>query len=257
MALESLQDGIFSEKTDVVSYIGSSLYIVQTFTLWLSGPPHSPSSSSPPTSQCTHMHTQWSFGVTCWEIYSLGRTPYPGLDPSSLIKFLEAGNRLEKPTNAACTDEMWAVRRLSTYYNFIIDGPQVHNEFDCRFHSHLSKCILIATLLATACWRSVPSQKLLQFPNICHCTTAFCSRTSSSGALFPPYCSMCLANDACFNRLFFHLSLLLFSLTIVIVLQLLNCTSLLVSGCWQEATILWPGDRHSNHSGGHCWLHGL
>ena len=87
-------------------------YIEQTFTLWLSGPPHS---SSPPTSQCTHMHTQWSFGVTCWEIYSLGRTPYPGLDPSSLIKFLEAGNRLEKPINAACTDEMWAVRRLSTY----------------------------------------------------------------------------------------------------------------------------------------------
>ena len=35
--------------------------------------------------------------------------PYPGVDPFSLVKFLEAGQRLEKPSNTACTDEMWVV----------------------------------------------------------------------------------------------------------------------------------------------------
>ena len=46
---------------------------------------------------------QWSFGVTCWEVFSLGRSPYPGVDPFTLIKYLEGGKRLDKPQNAACT----------------------------------------------------------------------------------------------------------------------------------------------------------
>ncbi|CAI8044575.1 Tyrosine-protein kinase transforming protein SEA [Geodia barretti] len=65
MALESLNDGIFSEKTDV-----------------------------------------WSFGVTCWEVISLGKSPYPGVDPFTLIKYLERGDRLEKPSNAACSTDV-------------------------------------------------------------------------------------------------------------------------------------------------------
>ncbi len=49
---------------------------------------------------------QWSFGVTCWEVFSAGKIPYPGVDPSSLAKMLVQGDRLEKPLNSACTDEM-------------------------------------------------------------------------------------------------------------------------------------------------------
>jgi c-mer proto-oncogene tyrosine kinase/anaplastic lymphoma kinase/receptor tyrosine kinase len=67
MAVESLHDGIFSEKTDV-----------------------------------------WSFGVTLWEIFSLGKIPYPGVDPFSLIQFLDDGGRLGKPANAACSDDMYS-----------------------------------------------------------------------------------------------------------------------------------------------------
>ena len=46
--------------------------------------------------------TQWSFGVTCWEVYNAGKTPYPGTHPAYMIEMLERGERLHKPNNAAC-----------------------------------------------------------------------------------------------------------------------------------------------------------
>ncbi len=40
----------------------------------------------------------WSFGIVLWEIFSLARTPYPGLDPDeSFQKKLEQGYRMESP----------------------------------------------------------------------------------------------------------------------------------------------------------------
>ncbi|XP_064397468.1 tyrosine-protein kinase receptor UFO-like [Halichondria panicea] len=65
LALESLNDAIFNEKTDV-----------------------------------------WSYGVTMWEVFSGGRTPYPGVDPMSLVALLREGRRLEPPQNTACSTEM-------------------------------------------------------------------------------------------------------------------------------------------------------
>ena len=41
-----------------------------------------------------------------WEIFSAGKNPYPGVDPFTLIKYLDNGERLEKPANAACSQEM-------------------------------------------------------------------------------------------------------------------------------------------------------
>ena len=41
-----------------------------------------------------------------WEIFSLGKTPYPGIDPFTLVRFLNGGGRLSKPVNAACSQEM-------------------------------------------------------------------------------------------------------------------------------------------------------
>ena len=49
---------------------------------------------------------QWAYGVTCWEIFSGGRTPYPGISPMDLPYQLMTGLRMEKPHNAACSDDM-------------------------------------------------------------------------------------------------------------------------------------------------------
>ena len=53
---------------------------------------------------------QWSFGITCWEIFSGGKSPYPGVDPLSLTQLLQNGQRLDKPLNAACSDTMYVHR---------------------------------------------------------------------------------------------------------------------------------------------------
>ena len=53
-----------------------------------------------------HCAVQWSFGITCWEIFSGGKSPYPGVDPLSVVELLDSGQRLSKPANAACPEEM-------------------------------------------------------------------------------------------------------------------------------------------------------
>jgi len=61
---------------------------------------------SVPKPHYTSLQLQWSFGVTCWEIFTAGKIPYGGVDPLMLAELLEAGERLYKPSNAACSDEM-------------------------------------------------------------------------------------------------------------------------------------------------------
>jgi len=42
----------------------------------------------------------WAFGVTIWEMYSLGEIPYSGLQWTvQFTAILEAGLRLQKPSN--------------------------------------------------------------------------------------------------------------------------------------------------------------
>ena len=49
---------------------------------------------------------QWSFGVTVWELFTCGRVPYSGVPVMSVLKALKEGQTLEKPENAACSNEM-------------------------------------------------------------------------------------------------------------------------------------------------------
>ncbi len=49
---------------------------------------------------------QWAYGVTCWEVFSGGKKPYPGVSPMSVVELLEGGERLTYPNNAACTKRM-------------------------------------------------------------------------------------------------------------------------------------------------------
>ena len=49
---------------------------------------------------------KWSFGVTCWEVFSGGKMPYPGVSPLELTMMLSKGERIDIPENAACSEEM-------------------------------------------------------------------------------------------------------------------------------------------------------
>ena len=44
-----------------------------------------------------------------WEIFSGGKAPYPGIDPLTLAQRLEEGDRMPKPNNTACTEQMWDI----------------------------------------------------------------------------------------------------------------------------------------------------
>ena len=86
MAPESLMDRISNEKTDVVGY---------------TAPDHNRVSYS---IVCLSIMVQWSFGVTCWEVFSLGCVPYPTIANSEVVDYLMNGHRLSKP--ALCKDSM-------------------------------------------------------------------------------------------------------------------------------------------------------
>ncbi|KAM5129343.1 tyrosine-protein kinase receptor TYRO3 [Mantella aurantiaca] len=47
----------------------------------------------------------WAFGVSLWEIVTLGQTPYAGIENSEIYSYLIAGNRLKQPPD--CLDELY------------------------------------------------------------------------------------------------------------------------------------------------------
>ena len=47
------------------------------------------------------LNAQWSFGVTCWEIFTLGLQPYPTVNSHEMAKYLMSGERLDKPVLAS------------------------------------------------------------------------------------------------------------------------------------------------------------
>ena len=53
---------------------------------------------------CHLIFIQWAFGVCCWEVFSLGKAPYAGMEIQNIIKYIASGNRLSK--TALCGAEM-------------------------------------------------------------------------------------------------------------------------------------------------------
>lgn len=43
----------------------------------------------------------WSFGVVLWELFSLGKVPYPGITVNQLIEDLKNGYRMDTPEFAS------------------------------------------------------------------------------------------------------------------------------------------------------------
>ena len=55
--------------------------------------------------------------MLCWEVFSLGKTPYPGLDPVGVVELLDTGGRLHCPHNEACSQEMYEICTLNNNYS--------------------------------------------------------------------------------------------------------------------------------------------
>ena len=55
---------------------------------------------------------QWAFGVTCWEVFNGGKNPYPGMNPYTVAQMIDSGERLQKPINTACSEEMYVRQNL-------------------------------------------------------------------------------------------------------------------------------------------------
>jgi AXL receptor tyrosine kinase len=65
----------------------------------------------PPESLLDNIYNEktdvWSFGVVCWEIFSLGRSPYPGIDNGDIPEYISSGKRLKQPT--LCPNEVYVI----------------------------------------------------------------------------------------------------------------------------------------------------
>ena len=56
-----------------------------------------------------NIFVKWSFGVTCWEVFTCGGVPYAGVPVTTLLSELRSGHRLNRPTNLSCSDDMYVL----------------------------------------------------------------------------------------------------------------------------------------------------
>ncbi|KAF3835744.1 hypothetical protein F7725_028302 [Dissostichus mawsoni] len=70
--------------------------------------------------------SDWAFGVTLWELMTLGQTPYVDIDPFEMSAYLKDGYRIAQPIN--CPDELVprSVGRLRQHYRLV---DTIHKEY--------------------------------------------------------------------------------------------------------------------------------
>ena len=49
---------------------------------------------------------QWAYAITCWEVFSLGQTPYAGISNQDIPQYISVGNRPDQPV--LCKNDMLA-----------------------------------------------------------------------------------------------------------------------------------------------------
>jgi len=75
-------------------WCGKAMLVCSSLSVWIS---------------CSHF-LQWSYGVTCWEVFSLGRTPYPGIGNHEILDHITSGERLKKPS--LCPEKLYVIQNL-------------------------------------------------------------------------------------------------------------------------------------------------
>ena len=129
MAPETLNDGISNEKTDVVSSYTYTVYMctmsirvcnkglyptyIYSYSMVYTSPMRIYIQAGLITVNLNNRNnsfclifcsSQWSYGVTCWEVFSLGRSPYPGIENHEILQHISSGGRLKKPS--LCPDQL-------------------------------------------------------------------------------------------------------------------------------------------------------
>ncbi|PAV60902.1 hypothetical protein WR25_17154 [Diploscapter pachys] len=98
------------EKVCKVCDFGLMRNLKENEQMYIMGPQKKvPFSWCPPESlkqrKFSHASDVWAFGVTMWEIFSLGEEPWIGCRAIDVLKRLDAGERLEKP--AHCSQQIY------------------------------------------------------------------------------------------------------------------------------------------------------
>ncbi|GBN33541.1 Fibroblast growth factor receptor 2, partial [Araneus ventricosus] len=75
----------------------------------------------------------WSFGVFMWEVFKLGKEPYPEIRNADILQFLKLGYRLEQPH---CT---------KAWYLFLISKHNIHSKNEV----HLDQLIYLFNMNST------------------------------------------------------------------------------------------------------------
>ncbi|CRL05353.1 CLUMA_CG018196, isoform B [Clunio marinus] len=76
----------------------------------------------------SHASDVWSFGITLWEIYSKGQSPYGDLSGSEVNELIEKGQRLAKPEQ--CPDDIYKIMTDCWQYR---DRMRPNFQFLARF----------------------------------------------------------------------------------------------------------------------------